>query len=103
MRTRSTASRCRDRLDEHGGSVAKNLRDALHDLGGVVAQTDDGVRTEATRMFQHALERVSPRLLAEIGENRNVAANQCLQAGADRPENGTRTNNDPTNNSKVFD
>ena len=70
----------RTRFDEDRGSVAKNFRHALHDLRGIVTQPDYRVRAKALCMFQHSVERVPPCLLAQVGEDRDVAAHQGLQS-----------------------
>src|SRR5205085_7188901 len=53
-------------------------------------------------MFQHLVERVLPRALAEIGENRDVASDQRLQTSADRPEDRARAHNDPAHDAESF-
>ena len=45
-------------FDLHSGSVTKHFGDALHDLGCIVAQTDDGIRTQLLGMLQAKLKRV---------------------------------------------
>src|SRR5579864_3235743 len=53
-------------------------------------------------MLQAKFERVLPRLLAEISQDRDVAANQGLQAGADGSENRTRAHNNPPYDTEGF-
>jgi hypothetical protein len=55
-------------------------------IGCIVAQTDDGVRAKLQRMLQAKLERVLPRFLTRC-QNCDVAADQSLQASANRSEN----------------
>src|SRR5437764_2025647 len=75
------------RLDLDRRSVTKNLGHALHDLGCVIAQADDGVRAQLLRMLQTKLERVLARFLTELGENGDVTPDQGLQSRANRSEN----------------
>ena len=75
------------RFDLYGRSVAKHFRDALHYFSCVVTQADDGVRAQLQRMLQAELEGVLPRFLTQISQDRDVAADQSLQTGANRPEN----------------
>src|SRR2546430_571617 len=90
----------RGRLDQDGGPVAKDFGHALHDLSGIVSQTDHRVRAKSVRMFQHSVERVSPRLLTKVGEDGNVAANEGLQPGPDGPKDRARTDDDAPDDAK---
>ena len=55
------------RLHHHGCPVAKDLAHALHDLGGVVANADDGIRPQHRGVFQHEVEGVFAGFLAKVG------------------------------------
>src|SRR5438270_14074381 len=95
-------SNSRSGFDEDGGAVTKNFRHALHDFSRIVAQTDDRVRAERARVFEHSVERIAPRLFAEIGEDGNVSADERLQAGADGSKNRARSDDDAANYAKGF-
>src|SRR5437763_8342145 len=95
-------SNSRSGFDEDRRAVTKNFSHALHDFCGVVTQTDDGVRAESARVFEHSLERISPRLFAEIGEDRNVSADERLQSRADGSKNRARSDNDSSHYSEGF-
>src|SRR6266481_7999453 len=84
------------RLDQHGRAVTQNFRHTLHDFGRVVAKPDDRVRAEIARVLQTEFERVLACFLAEIGQDRDVAANQGLQSSADRSDNRARTHDNTT-------
>jgi hypothetical protein len=45
-------------------------------------------------MSDHLTERVGSRALAEICEERDVVPDQCLQRPPDRPEDGSRSDDD---------
>src|SRR5213082_4292182 len=89
-------------LDLDRGSVTKDLGHALHDLGCVIAQTDDGVSSNLLCMLHAKLERMLARFLTKIGENGDVAADQGLQSCADCPENRARSHNDAAHHSEIF-
>src|SRR5438270_11235541 len=93
-------SNSRSGFDEDRGAVTKNFRHALHDFSRIVAQTDDRVRAERARVFEHSVERIAPRLLAEIGEDGNISADERLQAGADGSENRARSDDDSSHDSE---
>src|SRR5579859_5848494 len=82
-------------LNHYRRTVRQNFGDALHDLGGVIADANDGIGAELSGMLQHQIQRFLARPFAEIGEQRDIAADQCLQTGADGPENRTGTYNNP--------
>ena len=65
-------------LDLDRCSVTKDLSHALHDLGCVVAQADDGVGAQLLRVLQTKLERVLARFLTQLGQNRDVTPDQGL-------------------------
>src|SRR5260221_1044800 len=84
-----------DRRDDHRRSIAKNLGDAAHDLGRIVTNPDDRVGADRARMLDHELESLRSCLLAETAEQRDIAAEECLQRSADRAEDVSRPNGDP--------
>src|SRR6266404_3668498 len=97
-----THSLGRMRLDQHGRAVTQNFRHTLHDFGRVVTQSDDCVRTKRAGMIQTKFQRVFARLLAKVGQDRDVAANQGLQSRADRTEDRARTHDDTAHHPEGF-
>jgi len=69
----------RCRFHKNGRPIRQNFRDPLHHFGGIVAGADHGVASDLRRVLQHQVERFGARLLAEIGQQRDVAADQRLQ------------------------
>ena len=59
------------------------------------APSSDGV-------LQHQLECVAARLLAQVAEQRDVAADDRLQAGPDRPEQRARAHDDAADHAVDF-
>ena len=90
------------RLNYYDRAITQDFGDALHDLGGIIAQTDDGVRAKLQRVLLAKLERVLSRFLTQIRQDADIAADQSLQAGANRSKNRSRTNNNPANDSESF-
>src|SRR5581483_1141361 len=74
--------------------------DALHDFGGIVAGADDRVGADFSGVLQHKGEGVGTGLLAEVGEQRDVSADQRLQAGADGAEDGTGADDNPAHHAE---
>src|SRR5207249_10554153 len=66
-------------LDRHGGAVAQHLGDALHHLVRVVAHAHHGVGAQLRRVIEHEIEGLLTRLLAQLGEERDVAAEDGLE------------------------
>src|SRR5262249_36944337 len=85
----------------HSGTVRQHFSDTLHDLGRVVTYTDDNVSTEFLGVLQHQVESVIARLVAEIAEERDVAADQRLQAGADGAHDRTRAHHDSPHDAEI--
>ena len=74
------------RFHHDGRPIRQNFRDALHHFRRVVAGSDDGVASHIRRVLQHQVERFGARPLAEIGQQSNVAADQCLQTSSNVPK-----------------
>jgi hypothetical protein len=72
----------------HGRAVCQDFGNPAHDLGGVVAGADDGVRAHLQRVFAHQLEGVIARLFTEFRVKRDVAAKERLDARAERSKDG---------------
>src|SRR4029077_11308408 len=89
------------RLHNHGGPVSQHLGDALHDLGGVVASADDGVPAQFGGVGQHQVKGFGTSFFAEVGQQRNVAAQNRLQPGANGSEDGARANHNAAHHSQA--
>jgi hypothetical protein len=85
---------CSPGLDHHRGPVAEDLGHAIHDLRGVVADADDPVGADLPGVLEHHLERFAAGLLAQLGEQGDVAAGQSLEGAADRAKDGARSHRD---------
>src|SRR5690349_7661338 len=70
-------------LDDDGGAVTEHLGHTIENLGCIVADADDGIGSGLLGMREHLVEGVRARPLAEIGEERDVAADERLQRTAD--------------------
>src|SRR5262249_2086611 len=68
---------------------------------GIVPRADDGVRADFSGMPDHDFERFSARLFAKLREERDIAADQCLETRADRAEDRARANCDSAHNAKI--
>src|SRR4029079_4579429 len=91
------------RLDDDGRAIAEDLGRTLRDLGGVVANTDHAVRAERRRVLQHDPEGVLASVLAHLGVERYVAAEDLLDAGAKGADYAARPDHDATYESEVAD
>jgi len=83
-------------LDQDCRAIGEHFGNALHELGRVVAGADDSVAAQFAGVSEHQIECFTARFFAKIGEQRDVAADQCLQSGANRPENGPGADDDST-------
>src|SRR5215510_16489615 len=90
-----------ERLDDHGRSISQHFGDAVHYLVGVVAGADDGVRPDLGSVLDHDFKGLAARLLTKLREERDVAADECLQGSADRAKDRTRTHCDAAHNAEV--
>src|ERR1039457_988239 len=96
-----TGSSFRDALDFHRGAVGQHFGDTLHDLRGIVTHGDHGVGAERFGVLQHEIEGVVARLLAKFAEERDVAAHDGLQTGADGAHDGARAHYDSSDDAEV--
>jgi len=55
-------------LNPYGSPVDQNFGDALHHLGGIVANTNHGVRAQHLGMLKHLVERILTSPFAQISE-----------------------------------
>jgi hypothetical protein len=90
------------RFHDHRGAVGQDFRNAGRDFVGIVAHTDDGVRPDLGAVLQHDSIGVGPRLFAHFGENGDVAADNRLQAGAERTDHAARTDHNPPDDPQVL-
>jgi len=66
------------RFHEDRGTVSQHLGDTAHNLRRVVARAHDRIGAQLGGMVQHQLEGVRARLLAETGQERDIASYQRL-------------------------
>ena len=98
------ASRCSSifqRLDANGRPVAQYLCHAFHQLVRVIADADHCVGPRHMRLNQHCVESLLAGSLSEFRKERDIAAKQRLQAGADGPENRSGSDDDTTYHAKI--
>src|SRR5436189_1542667 len=98
------ASRCSSvfqRLDANGRPVAQHLCHAFHQLVRVIADADHCVGPRHMRLNQHCVESLLAGSLSEFRKERDIAAKHRLQAGADGPENRSRSDDDTTYHAKI--
>jgi hypothetical protein len=75
-------------------AVGEHLGDAGRDLGCVEAHADDCIGAHLLGMLEHDVEGLLARLLAQLREERDVAAEQRLDGRADVAYDRARANND---------
>ena len=90
-------------LHQHRSSVAEHLGEAGHQFRGVVAHADDCIRTMLLRMPAHELISLRPRLFAEVGIDRDVAAEERLQSPEKVADDRARTDRDASNDTEASD
>src|ERR1700679_4088775 len=90
-------------FDDYCGAVGQDFGDALHDFVGVVAEGDDGVGSELGGVKGHHGEGVLTGLLAELGEEGDVSADEGLEVGAKGDEDVAGTHDNAANNAEIAD
>ena len=87
-----------DRLFESGlpAPVSRFPVDLFED------QANAYVRAELPGVREHFVESLFPRLLAQLGVERNVPAKERLDAGAEVAHNGTGTHHDAAHHAERF-
>src|SRR5436190_6135969 len=98
----SFASQSAHRLDQYCSPVAEDFGYALHDLGCIIAQSNQRIGAECSRVSKTLFERILPRFLAEVCQDRDVSADERLQTSSDGAEDGTGANDNPANHSERF-
>src|SRR3954463_13123218 len=89
------------RLDANGRTVAQYLCHALHQLVRVIADADHRVGPRLMRLNQHRFESLLAGSLSELREERDIAAEHRLQAGADGSENRPGSDDDAAYHAKI--
>src|SRR5258705_10403802 len=89
-----------DAFYDHRSPIREHFSDTLHHLSRIVACTNHSISPEFACMLQHQVEGFAARLLTQVRQQRNVAANERLQTRADGSENGTGAYNDAANYSQ---
>jgi hypothetical protein len=89
------------RFNDDGGAIGEDFGDAADDLVGVVADGDDGVGAKLRRVERHHSEGILAGLLAELGEESNVATDESLQASANGGEDVAGTDDDAADDTDV--
>src|ERR1043166_7078662 len=75
-------------------AIAKNFSDARGNFGGVVADSDDGIRADLGRMLNHDVERVAARLFTHLCPDGDVTPHDLLKRCAERCEHIARSHDD---------
>src|ERR1700686_702127 len=70
------------RLHHNRRPISQYLSDALHNLGSVIPRSNYSVATQFGRVLRHKVKSFQTGLLTQICEQRDVAADERLQAGA---------------------
>src|SRR5687768_18583489 len=89
------------RLHTHCCPVTQYFCHAFHHLVRVIADADHCVRAGIMRLDQHGVEGLLARSFSELREERDIAATQRLQAGADGPEDGTRSDDNTAYDAEI--
>jgi len=87
-------------LYHHGRAIGQNFGDPAHDFGGVVAHAHHGIGAELRGVRKHQVESLAAGLLAELRQDRDVAADDGLQAGAERSQHRARAHDDASNHAE---
>src|SRR5262245_57418817 len=86
----------------HRRAIGQHFGHTGGDFIGVVAHANDRVGGQLRRVIDHELVGVGSRALAHLGIECDVAAQQCLQAGADGSDNAAGTDDDAADNAQSF-
>src|SRR6202521_3801686 len=90
-----------DTLNLDGGAIGKHFGDTLHHFGGVIAHSDDGIGAVFAGVLQQKFKSIFARLLAEVGENGDVSADDSLKRSAEIPNHAPRAYDNSANDSKI--
>src|SRR4029077_6055593 len=74
------------RLHHNRRPISQYLGNALHNLGSVIPRPTHSVPTQFGRVLQHKFKSFQTGLLPQVWEQRDVAADERLQAGANSAE-----------------
>src|ERR1051326_1472863 len=96
-------NRLRARFDHDGRSVREHFGDARGDFVGVVPHRDDGVRAVLCGVLEQQLVRILARFFAQLRVERDVAADERLQSGADVADDAARPHDDAAHDPEIPD
>src|ERR1051325_5153415 len=71
------------RIEDDRGAVGDDLRHGLSHLGGVESHHDDGIRAQEPSVFDHPVDRMSPRVFDESRILGDLAPAERSQPGRD--------------------
>ena len=91
-----------EHFDLHGRTVGQNFGHTGCDLVCIVAHADDRVGAELGGMLNHQLVRVCAGSFTQLRVQRDIAAEQRLQPGADVADDAARADDDTPNDTQVL-
>src|SRR5579859_4843616 len=86
----------------NGCAVAEDLGNARGDFRGVVANADNGVGAEGPGVSEHEVKRVLTGALTQARIERNVAAEDTLDARAKVADDRARADNNAAHDTERF-
>lgn len=89
-------------FDDDRRAVTQDFGHALHEFGRIVSDADNRIGTLLLRVFDHKFIRLFAGLLTQAGEERDVAADKCLQRSADRPDYRPRAHDDAFRQAQIL-
>src|SRR5580765_555646 len=88
-------------LDDYCGAVREDLGHAGRHLVGVVAHRDDRIGAERGGVLPHEVEGLLARPFAELRVERDLAAEERLDRGAERGEDIARAHRDAADDAAI--
>src|SRR5262249_61275002 len=88
-------------FDDYSRAIRQHFGYALHYFVRIVACANNGIRADFRRVLDQDVERFAASFFTELGEERNVAPNQCLQARANRTEYRAGADGNATHDAQV--
>ncbi len=89
-------------LKDDGSPIGEHFRYTVGNIVGVIAHADDRVGAYLAGMLQHKLEGFLARMLAHLGRDGDISAEDLLDACAERTDNAARAHGDASNDSEVL-